>query len=361
MIVDVAAQRPQLRERAARALARDLYGITAVIARELPSDRDQNFYLEEAGGAAYVLKIAGSAEEEAVLDFQNEALLHLAGKTAVASTIPQLLPAAGGAWKTAVPGRDGQTHWVRLLGHLPGTPLAAVQPHSPALLAESGRLLGRLDAALRDFSHPAMARRLHWDLAHAQETLDHYAPAITDPARRELVQQFAAQYADEVAPRLPSLRRSVIHSDGNDYNILVADDGVEPRHVTGLIDFGDMVYSATVFEPAIAAAYLMLDKADPAAAAAAVVAGYDSALPLSAQEIALLPPLIAIRLCLSVSLSAYQRAREPGKDYLSISERPAWALLRRLAQMPPGELGERLQAARPYPTEEETDDDNRFE
>lgn len=360
MRLDVAGQRPQFTAEEARALARKLYGLTAVAARALPSDRDQNFYLETAA-AAYVLKIAGSAEAAAVLDFQNQALLHLGRRPAVASYVPQLLPAVSGGWQTAVAGREGQTHWVRLLGHLPGTPLGAIQPHAPALLAECGRLLGRLDAALLNFSHPAMGRRLHWDLAHAQETLDHYAPTIADPARRKLVQRFTAQFADEVVPHLPALRRSVIHSDGNDHNILVADDGVEARHVTGLIDFGDMVYSATVFEPAIAAAYLMLDKADPGAAAAAVVAGYDSALPLRAQEVALLPALIAIRLCLSVSLSAYQRAREPGNDYLSISERPAWALLGRLAEMPPGELGQRLQAARLHTAEGETNDDYRFE
>ena len=90
--------------------------------------------------------------------------------------------------------------------------------------------------------------------------------------------------------------------------------------MVGLIDFGDMVYSCTVFEPAIAAAYLMLEKEDPVAAAAAVAAGYHAALPLTEQEIGLLPALIAIRLCISVALAAYQQAQEPDNPYLTVSE-----------------------------------------
>ena len=357
MILDVAAQRPNFSGGEAIDLLRDLYGITAVTVHELPSDRDQNFYLEEADGRVYVLKIAGTAEEEAVLDYQNQTLLHLGERPQLAKAVPRLCRTVEGALMAAVAGdndvpldRAGRCspsglHFVRLLTHLPGTPLAEVKPHTPQLLAESGNLLGRLDAALLNFRHPAMARRLHWDLAHARETLAQYAPSIMDSQKRALVDLFLERFVAEVLPLLPHLRRSVIHSDGNDHNFLVSPDKKAPRHVVGLIDFGDMVYSCTVFEPAIAAAYLMLDKDDPAAAASAVIGGYHEALPLTEQEITLLPALIAIRLCISVSLSAYQQAQEPHNPYLSISERPAWDLLARLAAMLPDLLHDQLLAA----------------
>ena len=336
MILDVAAQRPKLTEEQAIGLAQELYGVTAVLARELPSDRDQNFYLEAPDSRAYVLKIAGSAEEEAVLDFQNQALLHLRERPGMVEFVPALCRTAAGGLAAAVAGANGQVHFVRLLTHLPGAPLAGVKPQTEALLAESGNLLARFDAALLDFNHPAMERRLHWYLAQAQETLVRYAGYIKDPQKRALVDLFLARFVSEAVPRLPQLRRSVIHSDGNDHNILVSADKKAPRRVAGLIDFGDIVYTCTVFEPAIAAAYLMLDKDDPVAAAAAFIGGYHEALPLTEQEIALLPALIAIRLCISVALSAYQQAQEPHSPYLSVSERPAWDLLARLEQMPPG-------------------------
>jgi 4-aminobutyrate aminotransferase-like enzyme/Ser/Thr protein kinase RdoA (MazF antagonist) len=345
MTLDVAAQRPKFTESEAIDLARELYGITAVAARDLPSDRDQNFYLEEAGGQAYVLKIAGSADEEAILDLQNQALLHLNRGDDLAFPVPHPLETVDGRLMATVPGADGLVHFVRLLTHIPGGLLVDVKPQTEALLAESGRLFGRLDAALLNFSHPAMERDLHWYLDQAPETLAKYAGTIQDPHKRALVDQFLARFMAEVKPLLNRLRRGVIHGDGNDHNILVSTAGDGPRHVAGVIDFGDVVHTCIVFEPAILAAYLMLDKEDPLAAAVSVIGGYHEELPLTEQEVALLPALIAIRLCISVSLSAFQQAQEPDNPYLSVSERPAWKMLACLAEMPPGMLHNALRAA----------------
>ena len=113
-----------------------------------------------------------------------------------------------------------------------------------------------------------------------------------------------------------------------------------------------MVHAPLLFEPAIAAAYLLLDKAEPLGAAARVVAGYHAALPLAGEEIDLLPTLIAIRLCISVCLSAHQQAQEPDNPYLTVSEAPAWRALARLTAVPPEQFTAVLRAAcgaAPYP------------
>jgi 4-aminobutyrate aminotransferase-like enzyme len=102
-----------------------------------------------------------------------------------------------------------------------------------------------------------------------------------------------------------------------------------------VIDFGDMVETSTVFEPAVAAAYTILGRTDPVAAAARVVAGYHDVLPLTEQEIGLLYDLIALRLAVSVSLAAHQRRQDPENAYLSISEAPAWEALERWYQICP--------------------------
>ena len=129
---------------------------------------------------------------------------------------------------------------------------------------------------------------------------------------------------------MAGLRKSVIHSDGNDYNVLTQLDEDGLPIVTGVIDFGDMVYSHTVNEVAIAAAYAMLDKADPLAVAAQVVKGYHVENPLSEDEVAVLYDLICMRLCMSVCIAAHQRQLAPDNEYLSISQTPAWALLAKL-------------------------------
>ena len=48
----------------------------------------------------------------------------------------------------------------------------------------------------------------------------------------------------------------------------------------GLIDFGDLTYSWTIAELAIACAYLLMDKADLPAALRGPVRGYHRKLPL---------------------------------------------------------------------------------
>src|SRR5690606_9566013 len=130
-----------------------------------------------------------------------------------------------------------------------------------------------------------------------------------------------------------------------DYNILVGGPREWPQRVRGLIDFGDALETCTVCEVAIAAAYALLGKADPLAAAAQVVAGYHRAHPLSEAEIAALFPLIGARLAVSVVNSALRKAERPDDPYITISEAPAWAALQRLAAIHPRRAHYILRAA----------------
>ncbi|MBK6709532.1 MAG: aminotransferase class III-fold pyridoxal phosphate-dependent enzyme [Chloroflexi bacterium] len=336
--------RPQFSIQDAVRLARELYGLEAT-AVSLPSDRDQNFRLTAVSGSQFVLKIAAANEERDVLDLQNAAIAHLRRRESLAPCLPDVIPTLDGQPIAKVADADGRAYLVRLVTYLPGVPLAHVNPHTPDLLRDFGRFLGEVDAALQDFRHPAMDRYLHWDMRHAADTITRHLDYQTDPDRRALVARYLAEFEANAAPRLPQLRRSVIHSDGNDYNVLVTADMKQPRRIAGLIDFGDMVYSCTVFDLAIAAAYVMLDKADPLAAAGHLAAGYHAALPLTELELELLYPLILMRLCTSVVMSAYQQTLHPDDPYMVISQKPAWALLEKLADVPLDLAHYRLRAA----------------
>ena len=120
---------------------------------------------------------------------------------------------------------------------------------------------------------------------------------------------------------------SVIHNDANDHNVLVSDDR---RAVSGLLDLGDAVWSVTVNELAVAAAYAALDAPDPLAVISAVLTGFERELALTADESGVVLDLVALRLCTSVALSAHQSSLAPDDPYLTVSEAPAWALLDRL-------------------------------
>ena len=324
------ARAPQFTAETAARLAHDLYGLS-LDAGPLPSERDQNFLLRDAGGPRFVLKIAHRDEGFEVLDLQNNLLRFLAGRD-LGMSMPRIVPALSGLETTPVEGVDGAAYFVRLLSWVDGVCLATVQPHSPELLRSLGASLARLDCAMAEFSHPAAHREFHWDLRRASMARPYQD--FLPPRRRHLLEPFWAAWKALDWNLLPS---SVIYNDANDYNVLVDAGG---SRVVSFLDLGDVVYSATVGNLAIAIAYAMLDKQDPIAAAAEVLAGYHAVRGLNRAETDALYPLAAARLCASVCYAVKQGREAPGNQYLNISNEPAWALLEKLAAYPPDWPGE---------------------
>jgi 4-aminobutyrate aminotransferase-like enzyme/Ser/Thr protein kinase RdoA (MazF antagonist) len=329
-------QAPRFSEAQAERLARELFGVDGDT-RPLPSERDQNFRLDDESGARFVLKIANASEDRAVLELQNRAMEHL-GERADADfpmPCPAVRPTRDGAPLAEVQGADGRRHFVRLLTWLPGKPLAKVRPHDAGLLRGLGRLFGWLDRALEGFDHSAAHREFHWDLRHAGRVVARYKQGLEGTADLGLVEGFLEAFEATVAPRLADLPRAVIHGDGNDYNVMVtAADPWQPR-ATGVIDFGDMVHSCTICDLAVTAAYAVLSRVEPLVPATQVVGGYHDVRPLGEQELALLHNLIGMRLCASVCIAAEQRRQAPANAYLGISETQAWNALRRWSAIHP--------------------------
>jgi 4-aminobutyrate aminotransferase-like enzyme/Ser/Thr protein kinase RdoA (MazF antagonist) len=329
--VVIKQQAPVFTAQEARRIAEELYGVRGS-AHPLPGEQDQNIRLTTVGDEELVLKLSHAAEDRDTLDLQNKALAHLAER-APELALPRVLPSSAGEAIATVTAPEGTTHLVRLLTYVPGKLLVHASPHTPELLRSLGGLLGTLDRALLDFDHPAARRDLMWDAARPG-WVHEYLRYIALPERRVIVERFLARFEADALPGLGELRASVIHSDANDYNVLVG--GAEPggRRVVGLIDFSDTLRTTTVCELAIAAAYAMLSKPDPLAAAAHVVAGYHAALPLTEAELAILYLLIGVRLCISVTNAAYQGEVDHANAYLQVSAAPAWELLERLAGVP---------------------------
>src|SRR5712692_1846128 len=319
-------------EAEATRLAREIYGLEAS-ARALPGEYDDNFHLSAADGRAFVLKVMHPARERSFIELQFSALVHLAER-ASQLPLPRVLPNRGGEVFTEITSPDGSKRLVWLLSFLKGTVLAEVRPHAPELLCDLGRFLGEMDAALQSFEHPAAHRELKWDSSRAG-WIKAYVPEIENAGRRALVEQFLKLHETEVVPRLPRLRRSVLYGDANDHNVLASDPWPQPRKMAGVIDFGDMHHGLTVSEPAIAAAYAILGKRDPLKAAAEVVAGYHGAFPLQEEEVAVLFPLMAARLAVSVTNSVHRKRTIRDDAYLTVSEEPAWNALEQLAKIHP--------------------------
>jgi 4-aminobutyrate aminotransferase-like enzyme/Ser/Thr protein kinase RdoA (MazF antagonist) len=342
--MSVISNTPKFAPPAIVAFVKENYGFDCTVS-SLPSERDQNFKLSVKTDdssmrhdqpANYVLKIANVAESLALLEAQNEAMIRAAAKAPCQHIIPTL----HGQNICTLNDETQNSHYVRLLNWLPGVPLGKIKHPAPALYHNLGAAMGQLAQGLYGFDHPAAHHDFHWDVVNATQVIRERISAITAPDKDALVEHFLGRFETQLDPHLPHLRRGVIHSDANDYNILIEpgkthDPFTRYTDVSGILDFGDMVYSAIACEPAITAAYALLDKADPLYIACEVVAGFHQRFALTKNELAVMWDLICARLCMSVCHSAYQRALRPHDEYLSISERPAWEALQTLRHIHP--------------------------
>jgi 4-aminobutyrate aminotransferase-like enzyme/Ser/Thr protein kinase RdoA (MazF antagonist) len=325
--MSVIRQAPRFDVDEAVRLARDLYGLDAE-ASALPSERDQNFKLDTPDGC-FVLKIANASESRVMLEAQNAAMQQVAARGGVC---PRVVSAVDGREIPEV----ASGHLLRLLTWIPGTPLGSVRHRTPALLEDLGRRVGEIGVALADFDHAAAHRDFRWDLATAFRTIREFLPLVREPEWRSALEQEAEILERRHRPE--GLRRSVIHNDANDFNVIVddRDDPVSRRaRVAGIIDFGDLVYSYTAADLAVAVAYVVLDAREPLRAAADVVRGYSAVHALEYSELAQLLDLVRLRLCVSACVAAHQQGERPDDRYLSVSQAPIRRTLPRLARIHP--------------------------
>lgn len=302
------------------------------MAHELPSSIDQNFRLVTANGS-FVLKVSNSAELPEYLAAQIRALEHLARAPGAVLGVPEVVRCSDG--ETVVQAGE---HPAWLVTWVDGIPIARLAARSPELLRAVGRALGELDRRLTGFDDPAVHREFRWDLMQAPAILA-LAGNIGAPERRDLVQRRLNRFQAEVIPRLERLPFQVVHNDANDHNVLVCPTFGSSFVPCGLLDFGDMMWTPRVCEAAIAMAYAMLGPGNPLDSAVAVLSGYHESLPLGTDEIEALPDLIEARLCVSVTISSYERMRDPENAFVTVSEAPAWRILDWLAEDPAARLG----------------------
>lgn len=223
--------------------------------------------------------------------------------------------------------KDGKI--LRLISFVEGTFLAEAK-HTPELFESFGGFMAKIDLKLEAFRNSSIeSRRLEWDLQNLP-LIKPLAKYINDPSKRKLVNHYFHQWDLYVSPLLPQLRKAIIHNDANDWNILVNEG-----HVTGIIDFGDAVFTQLINELAIAITYGIFGKEDPLKWASYVIKGYHRKHPLEKQELEVLYYLIAGRLVTSVCKSAQEKINQPESDYITVSEKPAWVLLEKWVTINP--------------------------
>ncbi len=331
---------PALSAGDAARLLDERYSLMGVL-EPLPSERDQNFLVTTRGGEHCVLRIANSAEDRAVTDFQTGALLHIA-KNAPELPVPRPIRNHHGKNVTEYVAADGREHLVRVLTWLEGIPKEHRGP-SPDYAAMLGTVLAQLGQALRDYRHPASGYALLWDLKNV-DTLRRLLERVNDASMRALCTRRLDVFEARVLPGFEGLRWQVIHNDLNPDNVLVDPD--ETDRVTGVIDFGDLVRSPLVVDVAVAAAYLLRDDEDALRDVRAFVAGYCEIEPLKPAEFDVLFDLILSRLTMTILITHWRATRYPeNRDYIVRSEAKAQKMLRKLSAVSNAEVTTQLRRA----------------
>lgn len=312
------------------------FGIINATVTPLEGYDSINFKIESDSGTHVLKKYPFSKVTNELLAAEDAVLNTLS--TIETMDFPAAITSITGA-STIVEG--GFVH--RLLSYVDGEFLGNVA-HTPTLLRSLGIFLAQLDKKLYDSYHaPIAAKEIQWDLRYFKRN-QKYLEYIPDAKDRSLVDYFFVQFDEHIYPIQDQLRRGIIHNDGNDWNVLTKNG-----KVSGIIDFGDMCHSWLVSEVAIAITYVMMGKTDPLETAAHVIEGFHSIFPLSANELDAIYYLVAARLCTSVCNSAYSKTLRPDSEYITISEKPAWALLKKWLTINPIEAATVFRKAISFP------------
>lgn len=327
-----------------RNIGKDLFGLGGEI-RPLTGERDLNFRLSAPDGGLFVVKFSNAEEDESVVDFQRQALMHLA-QIAPDLPVPRVRRTLQGDLYTRVKNSAGSEHIVRSLSFLPGT--TYFKKNRPVeSWASLGGLLARLDLALRSFFHPAARHELVWDVQRAPLLRSHTGH-IGDKTVRRNVDRALGRLADETMPRLKRLRHQVIHADIHADNILF--DPADPDRITGILDFGDMVYGPLAAEIAVSADMdsVGLDRIPDCLEA--FVSSYDEVVPLEEAELEVIFPLMLARAASHVTILAARRALSDGTAQIPESvDLPVEAFIEDLLVLGEARILASLRSACGYP------------
>ena len=307
-------------------LVQEHYGFSVTV-KALEGYDELNFIITDEKNQKYILKLSDENQSYPFLEAQVKIIEHLK-KSVLAESFQHFFINKKGESLTQIH-KDNKTYYIRILSFLEGNFWYEQPIKSKATLYNLGAFMGNMDQSLQDFSHPAMHRHYTWDISNtsiATEKLRY----ITNHEHRRIAGYFLLQFDTEVLPKIHKLRHAYIHNDANDCNVMANEE-----RITGLIDFGDMVYSALINNLAIVCTYAILETEDPLTSASYIVKGYHEAYPLKIEEVDILYFLIAARLCISVTQSAYNSSLDSDNAHHFLTEKPAWELLDKLIKINP--------------------------
>ncbi len=311
----------------AESIAAQCFNISG-LASPLAGEIDFNFKIKSRE-KKYILKISRPNVELNYLEFQDALLRHIDQKKPD-FVYPKIVQDEANLTIKDYVDKNGVLRKIRMIEWIDGDLYSSVNYKNDALRHSLGQRSGELVQAFFDFDHAKSVRTFEWDIANGL-WVKNYLHLFT-ASERKLVDHFIQMF-ESIQMEYNNLRKSTIHNDANDNNVLVESDLYQSKCLA-LIDYGDAVYSQLINELAVTLAYAMMNCRQPLQAAVPIVKGFHEKLPLQDEELKLLYVCTAMRLIISVTKSAINKIKEPDNTYLTISEKSAWELLAKWSSIP---------------------------
>jgi Ser/Thr protein kinase RdoA (MazF antagonist) len=316
------------------------FGIVTRRVTRLGGEVDLNLKVECADGSRFLIK-ATEIQGDSDTSWQGRILDHVA-QCESRIPVPKVLRTHSGCQEISVQFNDAQ-YQVRVMTWLDGEVIGRAVGVDCELLGELGALAGLMFDCLQSADRTGVPKTHHWDVRNLREAVASCVDFVPDPINVGAVATILEK-CEPVEPLLAKLPTGLVHQDLNDFNVLVAEDADGRLKVSGIIDFGDTLDSIRVAEVVVAGAYSMLRQPDPVAALAAVVAGFNSVVPLTELERSVIFPLAAARLCLNACTWTKRTIVDQGPYGVS-RMMYTWPAVQLLAPLDPAQALKRIEIA----------------
>ncbi|XP_055077510.1 hydroxylysine kinase-like [Periophthalmus magnuspinnatus] len=167
-----------------------------------------------------------------------------------------------------------------------------------------------------------------------EELVERYLSVMDGDPLQDIIREVFETLKSQVLPKLNSFPAGITHGDFSDQNILVTPVGNGHHRVSGVIDFTFLYIKCYVNEVAVTIAYMMLENVCPLSVGGAVLAGWESVMPLSEEERECIYLLVLGRLCQSLVYGQHNALQIPeNRDYFLVTAKHGIQILTDLWEM----------------------------